>query len=107
VLAGIAHRILVMYGGVIVEEATVDELFYRPAHPYTKALLGSVARPGAGGPVAALAGEPPSGLAPPPGCVFAPRCPHAQALCRMTAPALEDAGAAGQRCACHFAEELR
>jgi peptide/nickel transport system ATP-binding protein len=66
VLAGVAHRILVMYGGRIVEEAAVDDLFYRPAHPYTRALLRSIPRfDDVGDDEAPIVGEPLSGGAPP------------------------------------------
>ncbi len=108
VLAGVAQRILVMYAGAVVEEAGVDDLFYRPAHPYTWALLGAVARPDRPGRPQPIAGEPPTGLDPPVGCAFAPRCPYAQAPCRAASPGLGPVGEdARHRCACHFAGELR
>ncbi len=103
VLAGLAQRILVMYGGQVVEEAAVDDLYYRPAHPYTWAMLGSIVDPARPGRPAPIAGEPPSALALPAGCVFAPRCPHARRPCRTDAPALEGVAEDGHRCACHFA----
>ncbi len=78
VVAEIADRVAVMYGGRIVEQGTLDELFYDPQHPYTWGLLGSITRldrdkPGR---LPAIAGLPPSLLAPPRGCHFRPRCPH-------------------------------
>jgi peptide/nickel transport system ATP-binding protein/oligopeptide transport system ATP-binding protein len=83
VVADIADRILVMYGGRIVEQGTIDEVFYNPQHPYTWGLLGSIPR--VDGDTAArllgIPGQPPSLLAPPPGCHFAPRCPHAFSRC--------------------------
>ncbi len=83
VVADIADRILVMYGGRIVEQGTTDEVFYDPQHPYTWGLLGSIPR--VDGDTAArlsgIPGTPPSLLRPPPGCHFAPRCPHAFERC--------------------------
>jgi oligopeptide/dipeptide ABC transporter ATP-binding protein len=67
-----------MYAGQIVEEATLDELFYDPMHPYTWGLLGSLARLDTPNPerLAQIPGQPPSLLRPPTGCRFAARCPH-------------------------------
>jgi peptide/nickel transport system ATP-binding protein len=104
VLAGVAHRILVMYGGRIVEEAPVDDLFYRPAHPYTRALLASIPRSDRRERPVPISGEAPSGAAPVVGCSFERRCPRAQARCHTDDPALEPAGDAAHRCACHYAE---
>jgi peptide/nickel transport system ATP-binding protein len=103
VLAGVAHRILVMYGGRIVEEASVDDLFYRPAHPYTCALLASTPRSDRREGPAPIAGEPLSGAAPAAGCSFVRRCPRARARCRSDDPALEPVTDGAHRCACHFA----
>jgi len=78
VVAEIADRVLVMYAGQIVENATLDETFYDPQHPYTWGLLGSLMRldQTRGTRLAQIPGQPPSLLAPPQGCRFAPRCPH-------------------------------
>ena len=78
VVAEIADRVLVMYAGQIVENATLDETFYDPQHPYTWGLLGSLMRldQTRGDRLAQIPGQPPSLLAPPTGCRFAPRCPH-------------------------------
>jgi oligopeptide/dipeptide ABC transporter ATP-binding protein len=103
VLAGVAQRILVMYGGRVVEEAAVDDLFYRPAHPYTSALLAATPRTDRGDRPAAIGGEPPSGLAPAEGCAFRPRCPRGKARCRTQSPSLCAVGEHDHRCACHFA----
>jgi oligopeptide/dipeptide ABC transporter ATP-binding protein len=88
VVAEIADRVLVMYAGQIVEDATLDDIFYDPQHPYTWGLLGSLPR--LDGPRAArlpqIAGQPPSLLNPPPGCRFAPRCPHAFEQCDERPP---------------------
>jgi oligopeptide/dipeptide ABC transporter ATP-binding protein len=93
-----------MYLGRLVEIASRADLFATPSHPYTAALLDAVPRIGRRrSRVAALAGEMPSPLAPPAGCVFHPRCPKAQAICGRETPALEAApGRPGQRAACHF-----
>jgi oligopeptide/dipeptide ABC transporter ATP-binding protein len=102
VLAGVAQRILVMYAGRVVEEASVDDLFYRPAHPYARALLAALPRPDRPDRPAGIAGAPPSALAPSGGCAFRPRCPRAKARC-ADAPALAPVAGDGHRCACHFA----
>ena len=90
VVADVADRVVVMYAGQIVEEGTLDELFYDPQHPYTWGLLGSIARVDRPRPqrLPAIAGMPPSLAAPPHGCRFRPRCPHAFAQCGEL-PALE------------------
>ncbi|MCX7931263.1 MAG: ATP-binding cassette domain-containing protein [Rhodovarius sp.] len=97
VVRHIAHRVAVMYLGRIVEEAPAAQLFAAPRHPYTRALLAAV--PGQGARAAPVEGEPPSPIAPPPGCRFHPRCPFAEPLCAQTPPEL--AGAA-HRIACHL-----
>jgi oligopeptide/dipeptide ABC transporter ATP-binding protein len=83
VVAEIADRVLVMYAGQIVERGSLDEIFYDPQHPYTWGLMGSIARLDQERPdrLPQIGGAPPSLLAPPPGCRFAPRCPHAFAKC--------------------------
>ena len=79
VVAEIADRVLVMYAGQVVEQGSLDEIFYDPQHPYTWGLLGSIARLDQDRPdrLPQIGGQPPSLLVPPPGCRFAPRCPHA------------------------------
>ncbi len=78
VVADIADRIVVMYAGRVVEEGTLDEIFYDPQHPYTWGLLGSITRVDRDRSqrLPAIPGLPPSLLAPPTGCHFRPRCPH-------------------------------
>jgi oligopeptide/dipeptide ABC transporter ATP-binding protein len=78
VVAGIADRILVLYGGQVLEAAGVDDLYDRPRHPYTQGLLGSLPVLGEDRPaqLVAIPGLPPDPTALPPGCAFAPRCPH-------------------------------
>ena len=77
VVAEIADRVAVMYAGQIVEDATLDEIFYDPQHPYTWGLLGSLARLDRPNParLAQIAGQPPSLLHPPTGCRFAAALP--------------------------------
>jgi oligopeptide/dipeptide ABC transporter ATP-binding protein len=94
VVAENADRVVVMYAGRKVEEAPVDELFDRPAHPYTRGLLGSIPYPGAGTRAAERArlteikGMVPALSNLPPGCTFAPRCPLADGACRAAYPPL-------------------
>ena len=88
VVAEIADRVLVMYGGMVVEQGTLDELFYDPQHPYTWGLLGSLARIDEDKPtrLPSIAGAPPSLISPPRGCRFRPRCPHEFAKCPELPP---------------------
>jgi oligopeptide/dipeptide ABC transporter ATP-binding protein len=90
VVADVADRVMVMYGGRVVEKGTLDEIFYDPQHPYTWGLLGSIARVDRERPrrLPAIPGTPPSLLDPPAGCHFRPRCPHAFDKCTQV-PALE------------------
>jgi len=90
VVADIADRVLVMYAGRVVEQGTLDEIFYDPQHPYTWGLLGSVTRVDRDPPkrLPAIPGQPPSLLNPPQGCHFRPRCPHEFERC-VEVPPLE------------------
>jgi len=94
VVADVADRIAVMYAGQIVEQGTLDEIFYDPQHPYTWGLLGSIARVDRPRParLPAIAGTPPSLANPPHGCRFRPRCPHAFAQCSELPPLETRAG---------------
>jgi peptide/nickel transport system ATP-binding protein/oligopeptide transport system ATP-binding protein len=96
VVADIADRVLVMYAGRVVETGTLEQIFYDPQHPYTWGLLGSLTRldrPRAHR-LSQIKGMPPSLLAPPEGCHFRPRCPHAFDRCTQV-PALEVRGGEG------------
>jgi peptide/nickel transport system ATP-binding protein/oligopeptide transport system ATP-binding protein len=88
VVADIADRVIVMYAGRVVEEGTLDEIFYDPQHPYTWGLLGSVTRLDRDPPhrLPAIPGQPPSLLNAPQGCHFRPRCPHAFDRCTEVPP---------------------
>jgi oligopeptide/dipeptide ABC transporter ATP-binding protein len=90
VVAEVTDRALVMYGGRVVEEGTLDEVFYDPQHPYTWGLLGSLTRLDQPRPrrLPSIPGAPPSLISPPEGCHFRPRCPHEFTRCQTT-PALE------------------
>jgi oligopeptide/dipeptide ABC transporter ATP-binding protein len=94
VVAEVADRVVVMYAGQIVEDATLDEIFYDPQHPYTWGLLGSLTRldqPRTGR-LQQIVGQPPSLLDPPSGCRFAPRCPHVFEKCSELPPLEPRAG---------------
>jgi dipeptide transport system ATP-binding protein len=104
VVKHIAHDVMVMYLGLVMEHTAKPRLFARPLHPYTRALLGStpgLVRP-AGVERVVLQGELPSPLNPPAGCVFSTRCPHADDRCRAERPALRPL--ADAQVACHYAE---
>jgi peptide/nickel transport system ATP-binding protein len=107
VIAGQADRVLVMYAGRVVEAGSVEEIFYSPRMPYTLGLLGSQPRlderrhrlyP--------ISGAPPSAIAMPPGCPFAPRCPLAAPVCEAEEPPLAASGPSGHLSACHFSDQL-
>jgi oligopeptide/dipeptide ABC transporter ATP-binding protein len=126
VVRRLSHRVAVMYLGQIVEEGLTDDLYERPLHPYTKALLSAIpeipassARAETGRPEAALPfadrprtiprivlkGDPPSPARPPRGCRFHTRCPYAQQRCAEVMPALRTIDGI-HTARCHFAEQL-
>jgi oligopeptide transport system ATP-binding protein len=104
----LCDRVLVLYLGRVMEIASREALFGRPRHPYTRALLQSVPIPeprvARGRRIAPLAGEIPSSLAPPSGCVFRTRCPFSIARCAQEVPLLRTIE--GSEVACHRAEEI-
>jgi peptide/nickel transport system ATP-binding protein len=107
----IAHRVGVMYVGQLVELAETRELFSRPLHPYTEALMSAVPKPDPRVQKVrvVLDGEVADPANPPTGCYFHPRCPYAVDRCKTERPALRDLGASdgGQHfVSCHRAEEL-
>jgi oligopeptide/dipeptide ABC transporter ATP-binding protein len=87
IVSRICDRVAVMYAGRIVEMGPVRRIFTAPAHPYTRALLDSIPRLGAAvDKLSAIDGQPPDLAQLPPGCAFAPRCPHVMDRCRVEAP---------------------
>ena len=92
VVADIADRVAVMYAGRVVEQASADDVYARPRHPYTEAMLGAVPRPGQRGrPLAVIPGSPPDLSVPDAGCRFRPRCGYGGAACER-APRMLQAG---------------
>ena len=103
VVANMASRVLVFYAGKIVEKGTVDEIFYKPRHPYTWGLLKSMPRVNstAREPLISIDGVPPDLFAPPKGCAFAARCEHALGICLEAQPPMIDvSGADGSVAGC-------
>jgi len=109
VVRRLCDRILVLYMGRMMELAAASQLYTRPRHPYSRALLDAVPvsdpdiQPGRF--ARSILGEPPSPLAPPSGCVYRTRCPHAIEVCRDQRPSWEPTGAEGE-VACHRWREL-
>ncbi len=83
VIAEVCTDIIVMYGGMMMEKGTVDEIFYEPGHPYTNGLHSSIphVETGSRERLIPIEGSPPDLMKPPPGCPFSPRCPHAMKIC--------------------------
>ena len=102
----LSDRILVMYGGKIVEEQSAEQLLRDPLHPYSKGLMGSYGDPRAETVrITYVPGRPPDLSNPPPGCSFAPRCPERIEMCTTVVPPLEPLS--GGRAACHVARLQR
>ena len=108
VVRHISNRVAVMYVGRMVELAETEELFSRPKHPYTAALLSAVPEPDprTRSQRIVLQGEVANPASPPGGCYFHPRCPHAIEVCRTQAPAWQELSP-GHFVGCHRAEELQ
>jgi glutathione transport system ATP-binding protein len=110
VVAGLAHRIMVMYAGRAVELGTTHEVFYEPRHPYTLGLLASLPRLDDVGdePLVPIVGSPPSLIRKPTGCPFHPRCRFARipGLCTTEVPELRLVAGDAHLAACHYSEEL-
>ena len=107
VVRHVSDRIAVMYLGVVVEVAPADDLYARPVHPYTEALLSAIpvldtgdSEPAPRRERIVLEGEVPSSIEPPTGCRFHPRCRYATEICAVERPQLEDFGG-GRYAACH------
>ncbi len=103
VVASMCDRILIMYGGKIVESGTDREIFYEPKHPYTKGLLKCVNNPQKQTKLQPIAGSPPDLLNPPAGCPFVDRCPNAMRICKDHMPSVTEYSATHQ-CACWLNE---
>ncbi|MDK8873147.1 oligopeptide/dipeptide ABC transporter ATP-binding protein [Paracoccus sp. SSJ] len=100
VVAGACERVMVMYGGRVMERAPVGPVFADPAHPYTQGLLAAIPRlDQQGEQLAAIPGSPPNMTNPPPGCPFAPRCAYVMPACETMPPL--DPFAPGRERACH------
>jgi oligopeptide/dipeptide ABC transporter ATP-binding protein len=106
VVKHVATRIAVMYLGRVVERADKETLFAQPRHPYTQALLSAIPlpQPGPKRDRVLVSGDVPSPMAPPAGCHFHPRCPHARPLCSQQSPPLE--AHQGHAVACHYWREI-
>jgi peptide/nickel transport system ATP-binding protein len=103
VVAETAQRVVVMYAGKVIEEASVEKLFGQPRHPYTQGLIRSIPRIDRAATkkarLEAIGGVVPSLLDPPPGCRFAARCKYAMDICTQAIPPLKEV-APGHRVAC-------
>ena len=105
VVEHLSDRVIIMYLGRMVETAPAEELFKKPNHPYTQALLAEVPRiDKRRSRFVPVKGEIPSPLDPPPGCHFHPRCPHAMPRCKVEVPLLKQI-APGRFSACHLNDQ--
>ncbi len=105
VVASLCDRVAVMYAGRIVEMGSADDLYRRPHHPYTRKLMHTAPRLGRGkADLDVIPGQVPDMRAPPQGCAFHPRCPHALDLCRRVSPQTETLDR-GHTVSCHRAKE--
>jgi oligopeptide transport system ATP-binding protein len=99
IVASFCDRVIVMYAGQIVEEATVEELFAHPQHPYTQRLLQAIPRiDGKGDKLYPIAGSPPDLSLPQQGCAFCSRCTEAMNICRSERPPLFELASQKARC---------
>ncbi|MGN6867884.1 MAG: ABC transporter ATP-binding protein [Solirubrobacteraceae bacterium] len=109
VVRHVSDRIMVMYLGKLVEVSPSEELYHKPIHPYTSALLGAIPIPDPNEnrtrerPI--VGGEPPNPIAPPPGCRFHTRCPRATEICQTVEPQLTEY-AGGHLAACHHPQNV-
>jgi peptide/nickel transport system ATP-binding protein len=107
-VAGVAERVQVMYGGRLFETGATETIYYHSRNPYTRGLISSIpsAATRTDHRLAPIPGAPPSAINPPKGCVFRPRCQHATDEC-FTEPELRRlAGATSHQSRCHYAEQL-
>ena len=94
VVAELCDRVVVMYGGLIMEEALIDDIFEHPSHPYTMGLLASIpdVHQDKSVRLQPIPGSPPDMTNPPKGCPFAPRCPYARRICASELPEFTEVG---------------
>ena len=94
VVANLADRVAVMYAGKVVEQGTAQDIFYRPSHPYTAALLRSLptVETSRDEELVSIPGTPPDLFAPPKGCAFASRCQHCMKICKDNQPPIFTVG---------------
>jgi oligopeptide transport system ATP-binding protein len=109
IVADLCDRVNVMYGGLVVEEGPVREIYRNPRHPYTQGLLASVPNPESESKerLVPIEGQPPDLFSPPPGCPFAARCPYTMKVCQEHMPPYfdVDVSTAGHRVACWLEHE--
>jgi peptide/nickel transport system ATP-binding protein len=103
-MAQFADQVGVMYGGKLVEDGPVRQIFAQPQHPYSQLLMESLPSLETREMSRGVSGQPPSLLTPPPGCVFHPRCPYVMERCIEEIPALRVTGT-NHRAACHLLDE--
>ncbi len=103
-MAQFASHVGVMYGGKLIEEGPVRQIFAQPQHPYSQLLMESLPNLESREMSHGVSGQPPSLLSPPPGCVFHPRCPYVMDRCRVETPKLQKTGS-HHRAACHLFDE--
>ena len=106
VVANIADRVAVMYGGKLVETGDVEDIFHNPCHEYTKGLLRSIPKAHEkGGELQAIPGTPPDLMEPPVGCPFAARCKETMIVCQKYMPDYTDCGK-NHKSACWMLDEM-
>lgn len=105
IVAELTERVVVLYAGAVAEIANTNDLYKRPKHPYTEALLSAVPRLDKRKVLEVIPGNIPNLINPPTGCRYHPRCKYATDLCKAKVPPLEDAGG-GHMVACHYWKEL-
>jgi peptide/nickel transport system ATP-binding protein len=105
-IAQTCDELAVMYAGKLVEYSDVLSIFEKPLHPYTEALINAFPSiQGEKRQLKSIVGTPPDLINPPKGCMFHPRCPYAQDVCRQEDPPIKEAGD-NHRVACHFWQEI-
>jgi peptide/nickel transport system ATP-binding protein len=107
IIADMAHEVMIMYAGRVMESACTRDIYYSPHHPYTAGLLNSLPQSGHEGQrLPSIAGQPPSLINPPSGCPFHPRCAFTMPRCRTASPPLRLVGTSIHRSACWLPTEL-